>query len=170
MLRRLTAITLTLIVGLWGCSEKERIDELLTYHKAVQKFSEFTEGIQRFIILFDDPSTQVTASDLDKALVLLDEFAAAVGKVEEELGGLEDATLRHTHGLFVRAFPEARELANDKKAIEEGNLKRQAQSIAIGLRRLRRVLEDRVYPSIELLLAREGREGEGYDLMWSEGR
>ena len=161
MLRRLTAITLTLIVGLWGCSEKERIDELLAYHKTVQKFSEFTEGIQRYITLFDDPSTQVTASDLDKALVLLDEFAAAVGKVEEELGGLEDATLRHTHGLFVRAFPEARELANDKKAIAEGNMRRQAQSIAIGLRRLRRVLEDRVYPSIELLLAREGREGEG---------
>ena len=170
MLRRLTAITLTLIVGLWGCSEKERIDELLAYHKTVQKFSEFTKGIQQYIILFDDPSSQVTASELDKALALLDEFAAAVGRAEEELGGLDDATLRHTHGLFVRAFPEARELANDKKAIEEGNLKRQAQSIAIGLRRLRRVLEDRVYPSIELLLAREGRESEEYDLMWSEGR
>ena len=170
MLRRLTAITLTLIVGLWGCSEKERIDELLSYHRTVQKFSEFTEGIQRYIILFDDPSSRVTASDLEKALALLDEFATAVGRVEKDLGGLDDSTLRHTHGLFVRSFQEARDLANDKKAIAEGNMRRQAQSIAIGLRRLRRVLEDRVYPSIELLLAREGREGGEYELVWSEPR
>ena len=169
MQRRLTAIalTLTLILGVGGCSEKERIDELLTYLKAIKGFSQFTEGMERYINQFDDPSIEVTQNDLDTALALLEEFAVAVGRVEDQLGGLDDATLRHTHGLYVRAFPEARDLARDETGIKEGNLKRQAQSIAIGFRRLRRVLEDRVYPSIELLLAREGREGGEYDLAWT---
>lgn len=172
MQRRLTAIALTLALtfSLWGCSEKDRIEELTTYFKTVQKLSVFTEKMDSYILQFDDPSLEVTQNDLATALSLLDEFAEAVGKVEDELGGLDDSTLRHTHGLYVRVFDEARDLARDETAIESGNLRRQAQSVAIGFRRLRRVLEDRVYPSIELLLAREGKEGGEYELIWAEGR
>ena len=167
MLRRLTviALTLTLILGLWGCGEEERIQELLTYVKAIQKFDKYNERVERYILQFDDPSLEVTQNDLDSARSLLDEYAAAVDRVEEDLGGLDDSTLRNTHGLYVRTFPEARVLAQ----IQEGDLKRQAQSIAIGFRHLRKVIEGRVYYSaLGVLLSREGKEGGEYALDWPE--
>lgn len=168
MLRRLTAIAL--ILGLWGCGEEARIQELLTYVKAIQKFDKYNEDVERYIVQFDDPSREVTQNHLDSARSLLDQYAALVSRLEEDLGGLDDSMLRNTHGLYVRTFPESRDLARDETGIAEGNLRRQAQSVAIGFRHLRRVIEERVYPTIDVLLTREGKEGGEYALIWPEDK
>ena len=161
MLRRLTLIAL--VLGLWGCGEEARIKELTTYVKAIQNFNSYNERVERYILQFDEVSLQVTQEDLVKARALLEEYAAVVARFEEDFGGdLDDSMLRNTHGLYVRIFDDTRILARD----ETGDMRRQAQSIAIGFRNLRRSIEDRVYPSLEVLLTREGLEGGENALVW----
>ena len=101
----------------------------------------------------------MTQADVNAARQLVDDYAAKVRSLEEPY----ESALRHTHGLYARCFDDARILARD----ETGDLRRQAYSCAIGLRNLRRDIGDRVYPSIEVLLARKGighGEGDEYAL------
>ncbi len=160
MLRRLTLIAL--VLGLWGCStEEDRIEELVSYVKTIQGFDSYNARVEVYILQFDEVSIPVTAEDLVKARALLEEYSAVVEGAD--LGdGLDDSMLRNTHGLYIRTFDETRILARD----ETGDIRRQAQSIAIGFRNLRRSIEDRVYPSIDVLLAREGLEGGENALVW----
>ncbi len=160
MLRRLTLIAL--VLGLWGCGgEEERIKELISYVRTIQAFDSYNARVEAYILQFDEVSIPVTEEDLEKARALLEEYAAVVA--EADLGdGLDDSMLRNTHGLYIRTFAETRILARD----ETGNIRRQAQSIAIGFRNLRRSIEDRVYPSIDVLLSREGLEGGENALVW----
>ena len=145
MLRQLSVLALVLV--LWGCGGEEEIEELKAYVKSVQKFQHFNEEVQGYITQFDDPSIPVTQANVDAARKLVDDYAAAVRALEEPY----ESALRHTHGLYARCFDDARTLARD----ETGDLRRQAYSCAIGLRNLRRDIGDRVYPSIEVLLARK---------------
>ena len=74
----------------------------------------------------------------------------------------DDNTLRSTHELYLRTFKDARRLATDRT----GDLRRQAHSVAIGFRNLRRDVADRLYPSLDVLLARRNLESEEYALTW----
>ena len=140
-------LILGLVLCLGGCSDETEIGELKAYVKNVQKFQHFNVDVQRYITQFDDPSIPVTQADVNAARKLVDDYAAAVRAMEEPY----ESALRHTHGLYARCFDDARTLARD----ETGDLRRQAYSCAIGLRNLRRDIGDRVYPSIEVLLARK---------------
>ena len=160
MLRSL--LPLTLALGLMGCGNEAQVAELTSYVREIQKLKPFNERVEQTIVRFDDPSSEVTDADIAAARLLLDEYAAAV----EAVPYLYDATLRNTHGVYVRAFEDARRLARD----ETGDTRRQAHSVAIGMRNLRRDVEDRVYPSVDVLLARENLEGGEFELLWPERR
>ncbi|MDP6108324.1 MAG: hypothetical protein QGI33_07820 [Candidatus Brocadiia bacterium] len=152
-------LILGLVLCLAGCGDEAEIEELKAYVKTVQAFQHFNENVQRYITQFDDPSIPVIQADVDAARRLVDDYAAKVASLEEPY----ESALRHTHGLYARCFDDARLLARD----ETGDLRRQAYSVVIGLRNLRRDIGDRVYPSIEVLLARKGighAEGDEYAL------
>ncbi len=153
-------LTLTLAVGLTGCGREEEIAELKQYVKSIQEFQDFNERVERTILRFDDPSVPVTNADIEAARAMLDEYADAVNTIP----ALDERTIRNTHDLYQRAFEQARRLARD----ETGDTRRQAHSVAIGLRNLRRDIEQRVYPSLIVLLAREQLEGGEYELAWPE--
>ncbi len=153
-------LTLTLAAGLTGCGREAEIAELKQYVKSIQKFHSFNERVERTILRFDDPSLAVTDVDIEAARAMLDEYAAAVNAIPE----LDDRTIRNIHDLYERAFESARLLARD----ETGDTRRQAHSVAIGLRNLRRDIEQRFYPSLIVLLAREKLEGGEYELSWPD--
>ena len=157
-------VGLAVILGLWGCSNESEITELKAYVKTIQGFGEYNQRVENYIAQFDDPSREITQTDLDRSRQLLDEYAAAVGAVPEP----DERALRNIHGLYARSFEDAGRLARDETGAETGDLRRQAHSIAIGARNLRRDVETRVYPSIELLLIRRKIEGEEWALSWPE--
>ena len=159
-------VVLAVILGLWGCGNEAEVFELKTYVKTVQGFGDYNQRIEDYIAQFDDPSRQITQMDLDQSRQLVDEYAAAVADVPEP----EENVLRNIHNLYVRSYADARRLARDQTGAETGDLKRQAHSIAIGMRNLRRVIEDRVYLSIDILLAREHIEGDEWKLSWPEAK
>ena len=157
MVRGLAA--LTVVLGLMACSEEAEIDELKRYVKALQQFSDYNQRVQDYITQLDDPTFQVTEQSNNHARELLDDYAAAVDKVFEP----DDNTLRSTHELYLRTFTDARRLATDRT----GDLRRQAHSVAIGFRNLRRDVADRLYPSLDVLLARRNLDGnKEYELKW----
>ena len=156
MLRGLVA--LTVVLGLWACSEETEIAELKAYVKALQQISHHNDQIQSFITKLDDPTFEVTEQSNNEARKLLEDYSAAVSAVFEP----DDNTLRSTHELYLRTFKDARRLATDRT----GDLRRQAHSVAIGFRNLRRDVADRLYPSLDVLLARRNLESEEYALRW----
>lgn len=153
-------LTLTLAVGLTGCGREAEIAELKQYVTSIQEFQGFNERVERTILRFDDPSVPVTDADIQAARSMIDEYAEVVGALPE----LRESTIRNTHGVYVRAFDNARRLARD----ETGDTRRQAHSVAIGLRYLRRDIEGRVYPMIEVLLAREDLGTKEFELEWPD--
>jgi len=162
MMRRI--VGLAVILGLWGCGNEAEIAELKVYVKTIQGFADYNQRVENYIAQFDDPSRDVTQADLDQARQLLDEYSVKVTAVPES----DWRELRNTHGVYVRAYEDARRLARDETGAETGDLRRQAHSIAIGFRNLRRDVETRVYPSIELLMIRRQIEGEEWTLAWPE--
>lgn len=162
MMRRI--VVLAVILGLWGCGSESDIIELKAYVKSIQKFADYNQRVENYIAQFDDPSREVAQADLDESRRLLDEYAAAVAAVADP----DESGLRNIQRLYARSFNEARRLSRDQTGIETGDLRRQAHSIAIGLRSVRRDVETRVYPSIEVLLMRREVEGEEWKLVWPE--
>ena len=154
-------LVLAIGLGLWGCSDEAEIAELKAYVKSVQEFDHFNVSVEGYINTFDDPSNPVTEQDVNTARQLVDDYAQAVRDITDP----DSNALRHTHSLYARCFDDARRLARD----ETGDIKRQAHSVVIGLRNLRRDIRDRVYQSIEVLLERKGidyRKGSEHALPW----
>ena len=145
MLHRFAILAIAL--GAWGCGGEETVAELKQYVKTIQKLNHYNAEIERFIVQFGEPSIPVTEKDVNDARTLVDEYSAAIKSVPEA----DDSPLRNTHKLYKRSFDEAVRLARDLT----GDLKRQGHSVKIGLVKLRSTIRDRVYPSIEVLLARK---------------
>lgn len=162
MARGLTTLAvLALLVGalgVSGCGKQEEAAELSAYVQAIRPFDAYNRRVEETIIRFDDPTQEIKQADILAARGLLDEYAAVVAAVPQP----EDRTLRNTHGVYVRAFEEAHRLARD----ETGDTKRQSHSVAIGLRKLRRDIEDRVYPSLDVLASRYKLAGDEYVFAW----
>jgi hypothetical protein len=159
MARRL--VVCTLFLGLLGCGDQDEIAELTGYVKAIQKFNHYNQQVEGYIVQFDDPTFEKTKSRINAARQLIDDYAAAVNGI----GDIEKSDLRNTHKLYSRSFDQAKILARDLT----GDLNRQAHSVVIGLRQLRTIIRDRVYPSIEVLLARKKfsyEKGSEYGLPW----
>lgn len=157
----LTLAALALLVGGFGasgCGKEEEASELKTYVQSIRPFDAFNRRVEDTIVRFDDPTQEITVDDILAARALLDEYAGVVSSVAQ----LDDRTLRNTHGVYVRAFEEAHRLARD----ETGDTKRQSHSVAIGLRKLRRDIEDRVYPSLDVLASRYKLEGAEFAFAW----
>lgn len=153
-------VVCVLILGLWGCSDESEVAELTMYVQTIQEFHPFNDKVQFYLTNLGDPSFGLREQHVTDARQLLEDYAAAVNRVEDPVQN----TLRHSHGLYKRSFEDARRLAQDRT----GDLKRQGHSVAIGFRNLRRDIADRFYPSIEVLLARKGLdyEKEEYALVW----
>ena len=152
---------LAIAVGGWGCGGEDTVAELKQYVKTIQTLNHYNAEIERYIIQFGEPSIPVTEEDVSAARKLVDDYAAAVVGVSE----LDESALRNTHKLYARSFDHAVTLARDLT----GDLKRQAHSVKIGLVNLRRDIRDRVYPSVEVLLSREGldyEKGSEWALPW----
>ncbi len=153
-------LALALLVGALGCGNEEEIAQLKHYSAEIHKLDQFNRRVQAEILRFDDPTQDITRADIQGAFDLLEEYQKAVAAVTAP----DAATASNTHDLYVRSFDEAMGLASDEK----GDTKRRTQSAAIGLRDLRRKLKDRVYPTFNLLMAREKLTGEQYELVWPE--
>ncbi|MBT3346564.1 MAG: hypothetical protein HN712_18900 [Gemmatimonadetes bacterium] len=158
MIRKILA--LAVLAALAACGNEAEVEELKSYVQHLHGFDAYNRQVHALILRFDDPTSDIGAADIAAARSMLDEYAAAVEAVPTPAASL----LRNTHNLYVRSFGDARRLALD----ETGDAKRQAHSVAIGLRRLRTAIEDRVFPSLDVLLAREKLEGEQYDVGWPE--
>ena len=159
MLRQLSVLALVLV--LWGCGGEDEVEELKMYVKSIQQFYDHNMQIEKYIAQFDDPSIPVTEAEVHAARKLVDDSAAAVRALEEP----DESALKNTHRLYARCFDDARRLAQDLT----GDLRRQAHSVAIGMRNLRRDIRDRVYPSIEVLLDRKKIshvKGSEYAMPW----
>lgn len=151
-------LALALVLGLWGCSSEAEVEELKAYVKTVQQFATYNQQIEDFIVKFDDPAIEVSEADVVAARQLLAEYAAAVAAIPDP----DEGTLRNTHGLYRRSFDEATRVAT----AEDDELRDRAHNAAIGLRNLRRDVEGRVYPSIEVLLSRRDLAGAEWALGW----
>ena len=159
MLHRFAILGIAL--GAWGCGGEDTVAELKQYVKTIQEFNHYNAEVERFIVQFGEPSIPVTDDDVTAARKLVDEYSAAIQSVSEP----DDSALRNTHKLYKRSFDQAVKLARDLT----GDLKRQGHSVKIGLVNLRRDIRDRVYPSIEVLLSREGlsyEKGSEWALPW----
>lgn len=159
MRRGLLALALSL--GLWGCSSESEVDELKTYITTIQQFADYNQQVENYIVSFDDPTIEVREADVMAARKLLADYAAAVKAVVEP----DESTLRNTHGLYARSFDEAQRVAGT----EAEDLRDRAHNAAIGLRNLRRDVEGRVYPSLEVLMGRRDLTGDEWALSWPEG-
>lgn len=151
-------LALALVLGLWGCSDESEVEELKAYVKTIQQFAEYNQQVEDFIVQFDDPAIEVTQADVVAARTLLADYAAAVKGVVEPY----ESTLRRTHGLYMRSFDEATRVAT----AEDDELRDRAHNAAIGLRNLRRDVEGKVYPSLEVLMGRKDVSGEEWALSW----
>lgn len=156
MLRGL--VTLALAVGVGGCVEDAEVEELKGYVRTLQGFGSHNLRIEQYIDCFGDPATEVTAQDLAGARALLEEYADAVKAVPP----LSESALRDAHGVYVRALDDACRLARE----EGGDRKREVRSVAGGLRSLRRDIDGRLFPAVEVLLGKHNLEGEEYQLRW----
>ncbi len=151
-------LMLAVLVGALGCGKEDEAAELKTYVLAIKQLHPFCQSVEATIVRFDDPTQDITSADIQAARELLAEYSRAVAAVVVPA----EKQAKNTHGLYARSFEEAERLATD----ETGDMRRQAHSVAIGLRNLRRTVEDRVYPSLSVLLARHKLEGETYELSW----
>jgi len=149
---------LAVLVGALGCGKEEDKAELITYVLAIKKLDPFNQRVEVTIVRFDDPTQDITSADIEAARNLLSEYSTAVEAVEVPT----EKQAKNTHGLYARSFAEAERLARD----ETGDMRRQAHSVAIGLRNLRRTVEDRVYPSLDVLLSRHKLDSEELTLAW----
>lgn len=151
-------LCLALALGLSGCSDEPQVAELKAYARQIHGFRPFDERVEQTIARLDDPTWAVTDADIEAARTLLDEYAAAVAAVPDP----DEAALRDTHGVYGRAVEEARRRARDGT----GDTRHRAHAVAIALHDLRRDVEGRVYPSLDVLLARANLGGGGYELSW----
>ena len=158
MYRRFLA--LAVLAAFAACDNTADVEELKSYVQTVQGFQNYNRQVEALVTRFDDPTSDVTGADIIAARQMLDDYAAAVEAVPTP----SETLLKNTHQLYKRSFGDARRLARD----ETGDTKRQAHSVAIGLRRLRTAIKDRVYPSLDVMLAREKLEGGEYELGWIE--
>lgn len=157
MIRRIVA--LAVLAALFACGDaQDEVEELKTYVQHLRGLDDYNRQVEVLIKQFDDPTSEITPADIAAARKMLGEYATAVEAVPSPTSSM----LRNTHNLYVRSFGDARRLASD----ETGDEKRQAHSVAIGLRRLRTAIEDRVFPALDVLLARERLDGEEYELGW----
>ncbi|MDA0334104.1 MAG: hypothetical protein O2782_02950 [bacterium] len=151
-------LMLAVLVAALGCGKEEEAAELKTYVLAIKQLHPLCQRVEATIVRFDDPTQDITLADIQEARDLLTEYSRAVAAVTAPT----EKQAKNTHGLYARSFEEAERLATD----ETGDMRRQAHSVAIGLRNLRRTVEDRVYPSLSVLLARHKLQGETYELSW----
>ena len=149
---------MAVLVGALGCGKEEEKAELKTYVLAIKQLDPFNQRVEATIVRFDDPTQDITTADIQTARDLLADYSKAVEAVEAPT----EKQAKNTHGLYARSFAEAERLATD----ETGDMRRQAHSVAIGLRNLRRTVEDRVYPSLDVLLARHKLESKELELRW----
>ena len=156
MLRGPAALAAAL--GLWACSEEDEKVELQTYVTTIQKFNTYNQRIQDHITNLDDPTYEVTEQRIDEARQLLQDYAEAVSGVFEP----DDQFLRSTHELYVRSFADATRLTSDRS----GDLKWQADLVANGFKNLRRDIDERFFPSLDVLLARRDIETDEEALGW----
>ena len=158
MLRGLLA--LALVLGLWGCGNESERTELETYVRTIKGFVDYNRQVEAFIVRFDDPTSEITSTDGAAARQLIADYAAVVKGVAVPY----ESTLRNTHGLYARSFDDAQRVAAAE--VEGDDIRDRAHNVAIGLRNLRRDVEGRVYPSLEVLLGRKDLSGEEWDLAW----
>ena len=151
-------LALALVLGLWGCGNETEVEEIKAYVNTIQQFADYNQQVEGFIVRFDDPAIEVTEADVIAARQLLADYAAAVKAVAEPY----ESTLRRTHGLYMRSFGEALRVAT----AEGDELRDRAHNAAIGLRNLRRDVEGKVYPSLEVLMGRRDLSGEEWVLSW----
>lgn len=151
-------LMLAVLVGALGCGKEEDKAELKTYVLAIKKLDPYNQRVEATILRFDDPTQDITSADIGAARDLLSEYSKAV----EAVAVPYEKQAKNTHGLYARSFAEAERLARD----ETGDMRRQAHSVAIGLRNLRRTVEDRVYPSLDVLLSRHKLDNEELRLAW----
>lgn len=159
MVRAILLLT-TLALALGCGSKEEEAAELKAYVLQIKKFESYNERVEQTIVRFDDPTQDITREDILAARALLRDYAADVQAVTPPT----ETQAKNTHGLYARTFDDASQMAND----ETGDIRRQSQSVAIGMRNLRRAVEDRVYPSFGVLLARYELVGEDYELSWPQ--
>jgi hypothetical protein len=152
-------LTLALLAVALGCGGREQeAAEMRQYVLELKKIEHYNEKVEQAIVRFDDPTIAVTMADIQAVRTLIDDYHKAVVAVVPP----DESKPKSTHGIYIRAFDEAKRLAAD----ETGDIGRQAHSVAIGLRTLRREIGDRAYPTLSLLLSNLNVTGDDVALSW----
>ncbi|NKB67641.1 MAG: hypothetical protein GKR89_11300 [Candidatus Latescibacteria bacterium] len=151
MLRILSAGALALGLVACGGTSEEAI-ELKAYAEAMKGMDSLNRQIQQAAARMDEPSIEVTSSDLEAGRQLVASYIAALKKIPQP----EDSDLRRAYDNYVVKVEQATELAADSGR----ELKQERGNIAIALRHIEKMTRRHYKSAVDLLWLRQKVEGE----------
>ncbi len=151
MLRRLAVFAM--VLGLGGCGGvNEEAIELKAYVAKMQELESHTKKIRDSIARLDEPSVQISIADLAAGRRLVDDYIAAVEKIEFP----EYDDLRRAFNNYLRKIKQAKDLAADSGR----ELKGERGNVAIALRHIEKMTTQHFNSGIDLLWVRQHMEDE----------
>ncbi len=150
-MRRLTL--LALIFGLWSCGgSSEDAEELKKYVESMKQLDSLNRQVQEAIARVDEPTVEMSKTDLDAARRLVGTYIDAVKNV----GKPEYNDLRLAYESYLRKLELAQE-----QAVDTGReLTRERGNVAIALREIEKLTKRHYKSGIDLLWGRQKLEGE----------
>jgi len=156
----LPRLALILVFVLGGCGGgNEDAEELKAYVAKMQQFEGSSQKIRDHITQMDDHAIQISVADLAAGRKLIDEYCAAIGKIEAP--NYDD--LRRAFNNYAAKIEQAKELAADSGR----DLRRERGNVAIGLRHIEKMTIQHYGSAIDLLWLRQKLPGE-MPLKWPE--
>ena len=158
MLRILSVGALALgLVACGGVSEEAK--ELQAYAKVMEGMDSLNRQVQEAAIHMDEPSIEVTRSDLEAGRQLVASYLAALKEVEQPTY----SSLRRAYDNYVTKVEQAIGLAADSGR----ELKQERGNIAIALRHIEKMTRRHYKSAVDLLWLRQKIEVE-MPLKWPE--
>jgi hypothetical protein len=158
MLRKVAIFSLA--IGFFGCGggDKEAL-ELQSYVDKIKALDGLNQKIASESTRINEPSIEITATDLVAARALISQYMVELGKI----GDIEYNSLRRSYDSYLRKVEQATELAADSGR----ELKRERGNVVIGLRHIEKVTIMHYQSAIDLLWTRQKIEST-MPLKWPE--
>jgi hypothetical protein len=158
MLKTLAVAVLT--VGLVGCGGDEDRLELVSYVNNMKQLDDKHREITQRIEILDDPSNEITASDLQEARQIIDSYIAEIEKTDPT--EMKYRPLRIAYTSHFKKLTQAAELAKDQGK----ELRRERGNVAIGVRHIEKTTRLH-FTALDVLWLRQ-KVKEPFPLKWPE--